>query len=48
MIAHGFGARGRSGAAAHGKAARALGAVIRRSPAFVCRASGQILYRFNA
>ena len=42
-------ARGsRGGSGSRGTAARLLGTVIRHSPAFVCRASGELLYRFVA
>lgn len=34
--------------ASHGTAGRLLGAAIRRGPLFVCRASGELLYRFVA
>ena len=40
--------QGSTGDAAHGTAGRLLGEVIRHSPAFVCRAAGELLYRFVA
>jgi CelD/BcsL family acetyltransferase involved in cellulose biosynthesis len=36
------------GSAGEGRLAAGLGAVIRRSPAFVCRAVGELLYRYAA
>jgi CelD/BcsL family acetyltransferase involved in cellulose biosynthesis len=37
-----------TGDATHGTAGRVLGGVIRHSPPFVCRAAGELLYRFVA
>jgi CelD/BcsL family acetyltransferase involved in cellulose biosynthesis len=48
LVHHGFGGRGRDVTSTDGRASRLVGAVIRRAPASVCRASGELFYRFTA